>query len=187
MTLWENTPLGPASHGHFWEKPAAQKSWLPLNVRYQWHGTLTDRRAKFSLLRWTSPFFLFPSFKWSPFLFWHLKEGVGVKVGGGGPPSPPPLLLSDHDLSLFFTQLFYTIISLFSLLFFLSFLSLKRGCLLSLAGAATSIIFVATNTFCCDKHTFVTTKACFVTTNVCLSWQNVCRDKNYTCGSSRQW
>ena len=75
---------------------------------------------------------------------------------------------------------------------------------LSLVGAATSIIFVATEVlsrqthlllqqkyacrdktfvmtklclcdkFCCDKHTFVTTKDLF------------CRNKNYTCGSSRQ-
>ena len=33
---------------------------------------------------------------------------------------------------------------------------------------------------CCDKHMFVMT-------NTCLSWQNICCDKNYTCGSSRQW
>ena len=85
---------------------------------------------------------------------------------------------------------------------------------LSLAGAATSFIFVATKVsswqthvcrnkylsrqkfscnkiwqteFCCDK--------CYVTasillsqqTNTCLSRQNFCHDKNDTCGSSRQW
>ena len=42
---------------------------------------------------------------------------------------------------------------------------------LSLAGAATSIIFVATkDVFCRDKHMFVATK-------VCLSGQNFCREK----------
>ena len=42
---------------------------------------------------------------------------------------------------------------------------------LSLAGAATSIIFVATN-ICCDKT--------FVTTKICLSWQAYfCHDKRH--------
>ena len=41
-----------------------------------------------------------------------------------------------------------------------------------------SIIFVATNTCCRDKS--------FVTTNIILSRQTFCRDKNDTCGSSRQ-
>ena len=51
-------------------------------------------------------------------------------------------------------------------------------------------IFCATNIilprqkFCRGKHTFVATKECFVATNT--GCENVCRDKNYTCGSSRQ-
>ena len=57
---------------------------------------------------------------------------------------------------------------------------------LSLAGAATNIIFVATKRlswqrFCLDKHTFVATNTflsrqntSFVPTNVCLSRQNFC-------------
>ena len=85
---------------------------------------------------------------------------------------------------------------------------------LSLAGAATSIIFVATNIFLsrqayfsCDKHVFVATKHVFcrdkrmlVTTKVLsqqayscynkrrvyryLSQQNICCNKNDTCGNS---
>ena len=75
--------------------------------------------------------------------------------------------------------------------------------LLSLAGAATTIIFVATNT-CLSRQSTP-----FVATKVCLLWQKFCRvknmsllsrqayfcrdkyvfcrDKNDTCGSSRQW
>ena len=44
-----------------------------------------------------------------------------------------------------------------------------------------------------DKHTFVATKDVFcrnkhvfVATNMCFSRQRFCRDKNDTCGSSRQ-
>ena len=100
--------------------------------------------------------------------------------------------------------------------------------MLSLAGAAPSIIFVASkvlsrqtqNTsfvatkiclswqnYCHDKIMFVVTNIChnktfvatsillsrqntsfvFVTSNMCLSQQNFCRNKNYPCGSSRQW
>ena len=41
-------------------------------------------------------------------------------------------------------------------------------------------IFVATkDVLCRNKHMFVAT-------NMCLSRQNFCRDKNDTCGSSRQ-
>ena len=85
--------------------------------------------------------------------------------------------------------------------------------LLSLAGAATSIIFVMTKDVLCQNKTFVVTnvsllqqkfcrnKNMFVATKVlsrqayfcrdqtrhtCLSRQNFCRDKNNTCGSFRQ-
>ena len=45
-----------------------------------------------------------------------------------------------------------------------------------------------TRNFCRDKHTFVATKNlfCLVSTKVCLSRQMFCRDKNDTCGRSRQ-
>ena len=55
---------------------------------------------------------------------------------------------------------------------------------LSLAGAATSIIFVATKhlsrqaCFCRDKRRVLSQQ-----TRVC---RNFCRNKNYTCGSSSQ-
>ena len=58
---------------------------------------------------------------------------------------------------------------------------------LSLAGAATSIIFVATNTFVAtkDDKTFITTNTCFcrdkhnfVATNIILSQQKFGRDKH---------
>ena len=53
----------------------------------------------------------------------------------------------------------------------MSTLQLYTGHFLSLAGAATSIIFVVTkDMFCCDKHVFVVIK-------VCLSQQNFCHDK----------
>ena len=66
---------------------------------------------------------------------------------------------------------------------------------LSLAGAATSIIFVATKVLLqqthvvhCAKLCSSRQKTCFVATNKCLSWQMcVCYNKNYTCGSSHQW
>ena len=87
---------------------------------------------------------------------------------------------------------------------------------LSLAAAATSIIFVAKvlswqTCVCRDKSMLVETHMClswqnrsfvkhafamtkvisrqkyFVPTNTCLSWQNFCCDKNDTCSSSRQW
>ena len=98
---------------------------------------------------------------------------------------------------------------------YLSAQKLMVDILLSLAGAATSIIFVATkHVFCRDKIRFVATKLffhdkTFVRTNICfvatknkhtfvatntsLSRQaclcrskHICRDKNDTCGSSRQ-
>ena len=48
--------------------------------------------------------------------------------------------------------------------------------------------FVITKIFypdksCCGKHTFVMTKDMFTR----LLRQKLCRDKNHTCGSSRQW
>ena len=81
------------------------------------------------------------------------------------------------------------------------------------AGATTSIIFVTTKRllsrqkYPCNDKTFVATKLClswqnsFLATKHCVSRQNfcrdirrvlprqtrVCRDKNYTCGNSRQW
>jgi len=76
----------------------------------------------------------------------------------------------------------------------------------SLARAATSIIFVATNMCLLQQNSFVMIKVCLPRQNFCrdkrhvLSWQtHVCRDKsmlvmtkllsrqNDTCGSSRQW
>ena len=82
---------------------------------------------------------------------------------------------------------------------------------LSLAGAATSIIFVTTNT--CLSQQKLWQKTYFVTTYTCLWWQvslckkklsrqayiccssrrvllrqtSVCHNKNYICGSSCQW
>ena len=60
---------------------------------------------------------------------------------------------------------------------------------LSLAGAATSIIFVATKLLR-DKHVFVTTKHVICRDKICLLRLNyysiICRDKKYTCGSFRQ-
>ena len=47
--------------------------------------------------------------------------------------------------------------------------------------------------FCLDNHTFVMTKGVLlwpvsvVTKVLFFLRQNVCHDKNYTCGSSRQW
>ena len=46
---------------------------------------------------------------------------------------------------------------------------------LSLAGAATSIIFVMTNTCLLQQN------MCFVMTKVCLSQQNLCHDKHVCC------
>ena len=91
---------------------------------------------------------------------------------------------------------------------------MRQGIFLLLAGAATSIIFVATkHVFCRDKSmlvgtnitnkyiaakiyrhkTLVMTKICssrqalLSRQKMCLSRQNFYRDKNDTCGSSRQW
>ena len=63
--------------------------------------------------------------------------------------------------------------------------------LLSLAGAATSIIFVVRKLLsrqtrvCHDKSMLLETKLLLRQTR--LSRQNFCHDKNYTCGCSRQW
>ena len=58
---------------------------------------------------------------------------------------------------------------------------------LSLAAADKSMILVSTNTtkhvFCRDKTRFVETKRLSRRTRFC----RVCRQKNHTCGSSRQW
>ena len=60
-------------------------------------------------------------------------------------------------------------------------------------------ISVVTKVLLPQKHTKIATKIvtasihlsqqkmCFVTTNTCLSRQNFCCNKNYTCGSFRQW
>ena len=63
--------------------------------------------------------------------------------------------------------------------------------LLSLAGAATSINFVATKRlFFRDKSMVVATKLLLRQTYFCpdktFVATNICRDKNDTCGSSRQ-
>ena len=67
----------------------------------------------------------------------------------------------------------------------------RRAPNLSLAGAATSIIFVATkDVFCRGRRVFVATKGlsrqkmCFVAADACLLRQKVCRDKR--CVLSRQ-
>ena len=57
---------------------------------------------------------------------------------------------------------------------------------ISLAGAATSIIFVTTKSFVMTNTCLSEQNTSFVMTKVCLSEQNFCRDKNDTCGSSRQ-
>ena len=56
------------------------------------------------------------------------------------------------------------------------------GRALSLAGTATSIIFVATNIFCRDKHNFVATRQAYFCRgkHTFVAAKDVfCRDKNY--------
>ena len=72
--------------------------------------------------------------------------------------------------------------------------SSERARDLSLAEAATSIIFVATKVLCvCRNKTrfssrqkYASRNKRFVAPNTCLSQQKFCRDKNDTHGSSRQ-
>ena len=58
--------------------------------------------------------------------------------------------------------------------------------LVSLVGAATSIIFVVTK-FVLSGLKYACHNKTFVARNMCLSQQNICHDKNDACGSSGQW
>ena len=55
-----------------------------------------------------------------------------------------------------------------------------KRCNISLAGMATSTIFVA-------NTSFVATKVCLLQQNYVLSRKKFCRNENDTCGSSCQW
>ena len=100
---------------------------------------------------------------------YHL-QGTGVKFGGGGGGGGGSITLDSYSPKTMVT------------------ISRSQGCILSLMGAATSVIFVTTNTsfvvtkislsqqnFCHDKHIFVGTKLLlqqiFVMTNIILSQQ----------------